>query len=145
MRYLVNGFAAEKVESADTTVSQVGDTLVVHEPEGSFTAVVVRQGEKTLVSYRGHVYEVERESRRGAAGAGAGSGEVRAPMPGQIVQLICNEGDEVQVGDKLLVLEAMKMQQPMLAAIAGTVSSISVAVGDQVTDGQILAVITPHE
>src|SRR5690606_22117572 len=60
MRYLVNGFAAEKVESADTTVSQVGDTLVVHEPEGSFTAVVVRQGEKTLVSYRGNVYEIER-------------------------------------------------------------------------------------
>lgn len=145
MRYLVNGLPVEKEGTEDVSVSQVGDTLIVHEPAGSFSAVVVRQGEKTLVSYRGHVYEIERESRRGGSGASGGSGEVRAPMPGQIVQLLCKEGDEVEVGDKLLVLEAMKMQQPMLAAIAGKVSSISVAVGDQVTDGQTLAVIAPSE
>lgn len=71
--------------------------------------------------------------------AGAGKvNNVKAPMPGLIVDLRIQAGDTVQTGDALLVLEAMKMENILKSPGDGTIKSINVKKGDSVEKGQIL-------
>ena len=67
---------------------------------------------------------------------------VAAQMPGKVIRLLTQVGDRVEAGDGILVLEAMKMEMPVTAPIAGTVSDISVGAGDQVANEQVLARIS---
>ncbi|NQD93732.1 acetyl/propionyl/methylcrotonyl-CoA carboxylase subunit alpha [Pseudomonas sp. CrR25] len=69
---------------------------------------------------------------------GAGSGAVKAPMDGAIVEVLVTEGEHVAKGQLLLVLEAMKMEHPLKAAIDGTVRRVQVSQGDQVKNRQVL-------
>ena len=80
----------------------------------------------------------------GAEADAGGSGVIQAPMPGAIIALSVEEGARVEVGDALLVMEAMKMEHTLTAEIAGEVS-FTVAPGDQVAGDQQLAVITVAE
>ena len=73
-----------------------------------------------------------------AAGA-AGSVTVTAPMPGKIVKTVAAAGQAVKKGDVLLVLEAMKMENEIVAPQDGTVASINVSAGESVEAGAILA------
>jgi acetyl-CoA/propionyl-CoA carboxylase biotin carboxyl carrier protein len=74
-----------------------------------------------------------------AAGAGAAGGDVlAAPMQGTIVKIAVEEGQQVAKGDLVLVLEAMKMEQPINAHKDGTVSGLTAAVGETVTSGAAL-------
>ena len=75
-----------------------------------------------------------------AAAAGAGN-PVKAPLPGTISSISVKVGDQVNVGDTVLVLEAMKMQNNIEAEYAGTVSSIVVNPGDSVMEGAVLLTI----
>ena len=70
-------------------------------------------------------------------------GSLIAPMPGKVIKLGAAVGDVVAAGATLIVLEAMKMEQPVKTEVAGTVESIAVAVGDQVAAEQVLAIVTP--
>jgi acetyl-CoA/propionyl-CoA carboxylase biotin carboxyl carrier protein len=84
-------------------------------------------------------------ARRGASGpasSSAGSDALAAPMQGTIVKIAVQDGDTVAVGDLMVVLEAMKMEQPLLAHRAGTVSALSVQVGATVTAGTPVCTIT---
>lgn len=77
-----------------------------------------------------------------AAPAGGASGQtITAPMPGTIVDIDVNVGDEVAAGQKLLVLEAMKMENEVTAPEAGTVREISVVAGAMVNAGDVLVVL----
>ena len=79
---------------------------------------------------------------KAAAPAGAQGGvKVNAPMPGKILGIKANAGQAVKKGDVLLVLEAMKMENEVVAPQDGTVASINVAVGDQVEAGAVLATL----
>ena len=69
---------------------------------------------------------------------GEADGGCVAPMPGRVVQLLVATGDEVAKGQPLVVLEAMKMEQTMSAAEAGTVTAVRCAVGDVVDAGAVL-------
>ena len=80
-----------------------------------------------------------------AAAAGAGSGQVKASMDGAIVAVLGEEGAVVKAGETLLVLEAMKMEHPLKAAIDGVVESISCKLGQQVKSKQVLAVVVGAE
>ena len=60
-------------------------------------------------------------------------------MPGKVLKILKNPGDVVAEGESLLVIEAMKMEMQVGATKAGTVVSIDVSVGDQLTNGQDLA------
>jgi len=76
------------------------------------------------------------------AEASVGEGTpLKAPLPGSVVRIEVSEGDRVNEGDNILVLEAMKMETEIKAPISGTVGSITVSQGDQVATGHILAVI----
>ncbi len=77
----------------------------------------------------------------GGSGASAGSGSIEAPMQGTIVKVLVEEGQEVEAGEGIVVLEAMKMENQINADNAGTVKAIKVAAGDTVGGGDILAVI----
>ena len=75
-----------------------------------------------------------------AAPAGAGS-PIKAPLPGTITEIKVQQGQQVNVGDVVLVLEAMKMQNNIEAEYAGTVTSITVKAGDTVMEGAVLLTI----
>jgi len=77
-----------------------------------------------------------------ASPAASGDGEViTAPMPGHILNVTVKEGDPVEVGDTVLVMEAMKMENEVKAHVAGTVKEIKVAKGQDVGVGEVLVVI----
>ncbi|WP_049345102.1 biotin carboxylase N-terminal domain-containing protein [Rothia mucilaginosa] len=82
-----------------------------------------------------------RKSRSSRTSAKAGGDELTSPMQGTIVKVAVSDGDTVAEGDLVLVLEAMKMEQPITAHKAGKVSGLSAKPGDTVTSGAVLATI----
>ena len=77
---------------------------------------------------------------KAAAGA-AGAVAVKAPMPGNILDVKVAAGASVKAGDVLVILEAMKMENEIFAPCAGTISSVAVAKGAAVNPGDVLCVI----
>jgi 3-methylcrotonyl-CoA carboxylase alpha subunit len=71
----------------------------------------------------------------------AKEGAVRAPMPGRVLQLTVTVGQKIAVGDRLLVLEAMKMEHRLIAPVSGIVAVVHVSENAQVTDGMVLVEI----
>jgi acetyl-CoA carboxylase biotin carboxyl carrier protein len=67
--------------------------------------------------------------------------EVRAEMVANVWQVVASEGDQVDDGDTLVVLESMKMEIPVLAESAGKVTKMAVSEGDVVQEGDLIAVI----
>ena len=67
--------------------------------------------------------------------------EVRAEMVANVWKIVAAEGDEVEDGDTLVILESMKMEIPVLAEVSGTVSRLAVAEGDVVQEGQTVAIV----
>ena len=82
-----------------------------------------------------------RKSRSARSAAKGGGDELTSPMQGTIVKVAASDGDTVAEGDLILVLEAMKMEQPITAHKAGKVSGLSAKPGDTVTSGAVLATI----
>ena len=106
------------------------------------------EGTCVRISHHGEEYSLTMpsppdadDSDSGAAGSGA---SLTAPMPGTVVKVFVDEGDEVEEGQVILVLEAMKMEQPVSAPHAGRIVSLSHSEGDLVPGGGILAEIEEH-
>ena len=76
-----------------------------------------------------------------AASTGAGSIKIEAGAAGKVFKLEKKVGDKVEKGDAVLILEAMKMEIPVVSTEAGTVASFDVAVGDAVESGALLATL----
>ena len=112
---------------------------------------------KFNVNVNGTVYSVEVEEvggtvaaapvapapapKKEAAAAPAGSITVEAPMPGKVLSVNVKAGDKVEAGDVLLILEAMKMQNEIMAPEDGTVSDVRVSAGDTVATGDVMVVL----
>ena len=101
------------------------------------------EGDKATVN--GKTYDVsivEGLKEVAASGASNGAGtEVKSPLPGAILKVIAREGDIVEEGDVLFLMEAMKMETEIKAPCAGKVGSIRVDVGATVTAGQLLVTL----
>jgi acetyl-CoA/propionyl-CoA carboxylase biotin carboxyl carrier protein len=82
-----------------------------------------------------------RRERAGAGAGGAGSDAVASPMQGTVLQVKVAEGDTVETGDVICIVEAMKMENEVTAHRGGTVVELSVAAGQPVTAGQTICVI----
>jgi biotin carboxyl carrier protein len=67
--------------------------------------------------------------------------EVRAEMVANVWKVVATEGDQVSDGDTLVILESMKMEIPVLAEDSGTLTTLNVAEGDVVQEGDLIAVI----
>jgi acetyl-CoA/propionyl-CoA carboxylase biotin carboxyl carrier protein len=82
-----------------------------------------------------------RRERAAGAGNGEGSNTVVSPMQGTVLSVKVGEGDIVEPGHVICIIEAMKMENEVTAHRAGTVSAIAVAAGQSVTTGQSICVI----
>ena len=67
--------------------------------------------------------------------------EIRAEMVANVWKVVAAEGDELEDGDTLVILESMKMEIPVLAEVAGTITELKVVEGEVVRDGDPIAVI----
>ncbi len=67
--------------------------------------------------------------------------DIRAEMVANVWKVVATEGDQVQDGDTLVILESMKMEIPVLAETPGTLTKLHVAEGDVVQEGDLIAVI----
>lgn len=116
----------------------------------SHEALVELDGEQVDVLLGGRFYQAhvldERARRLSPASGGSGStsGEVliKSPMPGLIVAIPVGEGQPVQKGQTILVLESMKMENELKAPRDGTVAAIKVAVRQNVEQHQVLVILT---
>ncbi|THJ33255.1 acetyl-CoA carboxylase biotin carboxylase subunit [Lampropedia aestuarii] len=106
-------------------------------------AAYARQGQQLYLHYAGQPLAVRDLTRSATerAGESAGDGKVRASMNGRVVAVLVAEGEQVEAGQPLVTLEAMKMEHVHLAAVAGRVATLSVGVGEQVTARRVLAEI----
>ncbi len=77
-------------------------------------------------------------------GSIAGNGTIAADIPGLVVEIKVSEGQHVNLGDPVVVVEAMKMQNELTSAISGTVVKVAVTAGDAVNPGDTLVVIEPE-
>ncbi len=84
---------------------------------------------------------LETGSRAPSARPASGDGRVKAPIPGLITRLLVEAGAQVEAGDPLLVLEAMKMENEVRAPRAGIVSAIAVKPGQTVTLGEVMLAV----
>jgi 3-methylcrotonyl-CoA carboxylase alpha subunit len=103
-------------------------------------------GPDVLVALGGVTHRLAKPQPPDVDGARPGGGEaagasLTAPMPGTVVKVLVGEGDEVEEGQLLLVLEAMKMEQPVAAPHPGRVTSLPYGEGDLVPGGAVLAEI----
>lgn len=140
MKRIVNGVETE-LETGSGSAKWSDERILLQTENGRETAVAVRSGDTVLVSFRGHQYVVSKPGMVRAGSAHAGSGEIRAPMPGAIVSVLVKAGDAVSKGDKIAVLEAMKTQQGMLAPFDGVIAEIRVQPGEQVSEADLIAVV----
>ncbi len=83
----------------------------------------------------------EGSARSGGRASATKEGDVTTSMPGNIVDVLVNEGDEVQAGDPVLIIEAMKMETEVKATISGSVKGVFIAKGDRVVPGEVLVEI----
>ena len=110
------------------------------------TVVVEVGGKRLEVSLPGNLGTgpsagaAKSKKRRAGAGAGAAaSGDsLASPMQGTLVKVAVEDGATVEAGDLVVVLEAMKMEQPLVAHKAGTITGLTVAVGEVVTSGTVI-------
>jgi propionyl-CoA carboxylase alpha chain len=130
--YLVDG----------VTVRHAGADAVTLEVDGlAATYTVAISGEVVDVdSPAGHV-RLTRVARFIDPADAIPSGSLLAPMPGTVVKVAVAEGDEVEAGDVVLVLEAMKMQHTIAAPSAGRVTTLNAQPGQQVASGDVLAIV----
>jgi len=68
-------------------------------------------------------------------------GLVRSFIPGTIIEILVNEGDEISAGEELLILDAMKMQNRIKSTVGGRIRAVNVKKGDRVTKGMVLVEI----
>ncbi len=81
---------------------------------------------------------VKRHRAKQSMAGGAGGTALTSPMQGTVVKIAVKEGDRVEVGDLVIVLEAMKMEQPLMAHKAGVIGNLSAAIGATVSSGTAL-------
>ncbi|WP_431470267.1 acetyl/propionyl/methylcrotonyl-CoA carboxylase subunit alpha [Sphingosinithalassobacter sp. LHW66-3] len=91
-----------------------------------------------FVQVEGDIFEICWPRADGGAGGAASDGAILAPMPGKVIALDVAQGDSVTAGQKLLTLEAMKMEHSLTAPFDGTVTEVTVEASGQVTEGTLL-------
>ncbi len=129
----------------------VGEAMRVRIDGRPVQAWITRTGDTIAVERDGRVVPFRlRDARapklaRRRSQEDSSRGELHAPMPGLVVQILTHEGEEVEAGHPLVVIEAMKMQNALVAPIKGRVRVIPVAPGTAVESGQLLLAITPEE
>jgi biotin carboxyl carrier protein len=98
----------------------------------------VRDGGTVHLSWRGDTYRIEEEGEERRVSARPTSDALEAPMPGKVIKVCVEVGQEVAKGEEILVVEAMKMENALRAPRAGRIIAIDTHVGAAVAPGRIL-------
>jgi 3-methylcrotonyl-CoA carboxylase alpha subunit len=126
---------ASRVSLEDGALSAVIDGVRIHARavfDGA-SLTLLRDGQTWRLAVDDPISRAERQE--------AGAGRLIAPMPGAVVAVLVREGDAVEPGQPLMVLEAMKMEHTIRASVAGRVRKVHFSVGQQVSDGDELLTI----
>ncbi len=120
-------------------------SLMIEIDGKSVRGLVERIGGALWVHMNGRTFSFEPPKPAGRKGKGgpAAHGDMAAPMPGKINKVAVREGENVTVGQLIVVMEAMKMEYTLKAPVAGRVVSVRCAAGEQVSLGQALVKIEP--
>jgi acetyl-CoA/propionyl-CoA carboxylase biotin carboxyl carrier protein len=140
-----------ETEFANDIPAWSGTTPAAADDAGERQSVVVEVGGKRLevtipaglggLAKAGKGKTKKARSSRGGASAAAGGDALAAPMQGTIVKVAVANGDQVAEGDLVVVLEAMKMEQPLTAHRSGTIHGLAAEPGQTVTAGSVIATI----
>ena len=130
-------------------LDDAGHNLLLLVDGRSYDLRIEEEDGRLTVIHRGNHYHctvlderlADLRRRAGAGDRPAGRTVVKSPMPGLIVKILVEVGQEVKKGDRLLILEAMKMENDVKAPRPGKVTSLSVAPGQAVEGGRELAII----
>ncbi|HKG51501.1 MAG TPA: biotin carboxylase N-terminal domain-containing protein [Actinomycetales bacterium] len=134
-----HGAAEEEAPRERVVVEVAGKRLEVVLPAGLGVGAGSGSGGGSATGGRARA---PKRSTRSASATGAGSDALTAPMQGTIVKIAVEEGQAVQAGDLVVVLEAMKMEQPITAHKAGTVTDLVAEIGQTVASGTVLLQLT---
>ena len=135
------GFRLNAPDRRQANLTWGGTSQAVSPDDGEIAAVSgFYDDERVVVFYEGQAYEFDR-SARGNVGAAAGDGAILAPMPGKVTSVEIKQGEKVAKGQRLLTLEAMKMEHGMVAPFDGVVAELNAKAGTQVQVDALLAKI----
>ncbi|MFL6745608.1 MAG: acetyl/propionyl/methylcrotonyl-CoA carboxylase subunit alpha [Sphingomicrobium sp.] len=138
----LSGFRLNSGRSNKITLEHLGETRTIDLDDGEPFSIANWDwdGERLLVFSFGEVYPFDLAGRPGSSVIrhGVHDGEIEAPMPGKVTAVEVAQGEKVAKGQRLLTLEAMKMEHALTAPFDGTVAELSVAAGQQVGEGMIL-------
>jgi 3-methylcrotonyl-CoA carboxylase alpha subunit len=131
----------------ETTVSYGADgvRVAVNGAAPAQDAQTFAAGEDVYVLRHGRQTRVRLADFAASAATEAGAGTITAPMHGRLLELFVQLGDRVVAGQRLAIIEAMKMEHTLAAPFAGTVRAIAAAAGAQLVEGGEIMVIEPDE
>jgi 3-methylcrotonyl-CoA carboxylase alpha subunit len=143
----LQGFRANAEDDLALALRHGGETRLIDvSASRELSGVATAHGETMLVFSEGQAFAFTLPGAGGGAGAGTASdGSIISPMPGRVIAVEARQGDVVAKGQKLVTLEAMKMEHSLTAPFDGIVAELNVAEGAQVTEGTLLARIGKGE
>ncbi|MDO4735563.1 MAG: biotin/lipoyl-containing protein [Bacteroidia bacterium] len=132
-----------KINGTDyaVTVNEGDDSILEVEVNGTPFKVEMEKAVKKPVEVKKPTTTSAPAVKVSKPAAGGAGTTVTSPLPGVILEVCCKEGDAVKRGQKVMVLEAMKMENVIEATADGTVSAIKVNKGDSVLEGAPLVII----
>ncbi|GAA4715480.1 acetyl/propionyl/methylcrotonyl-CoA carboxylase subunit alpha [Sphingomonas lutea] len=141
----LSGFRLNAAPQSSVALGFGGQAARVAAADGDIADISgFRDGERVVVFHEGSAFEFALTSR-GVAGVSAGDGAILAPMPGKVTAVEVAAGDAVVKGQRLLTLEAMKMEHSLTAPFDGTVAELNATAGAQVQVDAVLARIEKRD
>lgn len=129
---------AMPVDAGGVRVVPIGAELA-----GSFVAYATNCGTDVLLRANGRTFVLAAPSARRGGNAAGSDGQVRAPMTGTVLEVLCKPGEQVAANQPIVVLSAMKMEHKLCPGRAGVVTSVAAQAGTTVEQGALLAVVEP--
>ena len=131
-----------KVEKQDGAPAPAADGATEYALQVNGKPVRVQiDGKLATVNGKTYTVEIQDAEPPRDSTAAANAAPVHAQMPGKVIRILKQAGDRVQEGEVILILEAMKMEVQITAPVAGTLVEMPLNIGDQVSNGQVLALV----
>lgn len=143
--YRVTGFGDVIVQIQVESLRETTVQLKIDRAPSSYSFVIHGHGEVHLRRSAETFVLQDASARLSVSDAGGGGGRLTANMHGSLVEVLVTAGDRVDIGDRLAVLEAMKMQHPLLAELRSTVSEVFGDTGAQLAMGDLILVIETED
>ncbi|GAB2813469.1 biotin/lipoyl-containing protein [Ferruginibacter profundus] len=141
-------FNKEEIAAADLIKksSTVFNCIAAHQSVNATLVAADDTGKKLSIEIEGEIYQVEIKDELDQVLDKMGFGitatkhikDIKAPMPGMVLEIAVTEGQQVHEGDKMLILGAMKMENSILVPVDAIVKNIKVVAGQAVEKGQVL-------